>query len=1095
MNPLNIFLPLVGVYILSLTVLIVSLSYRQLNSVSPITRNKLRLILGSILIVVIPILIWLLSPVIGISIRHIPAIFFLVSFAIIPIPLGLVIARYKVFNIKFLFSRVVLHSLMSLLVGFGYVLLVTGSSLLFVSQSRFNNLLLDGILIFLFALAYNPLLVKAQNLVDTALFRNESLLNQNLEEFKRDISRKPDLNKLVRTLYRSLQHNLSPERLYIFLFDPSNGYFRAQPDQDGEVPSQLSFMASSLFIQKLLDVEEPMLVMEDDSRVDQYPEESSQLRLLEADYLMPIPGQSRLAGFVVLGKATNKEGFNFAELSFLQEICEYMGMPLERELALVNLNRRIDELSVMTRVAREVNVAVNLDDLLDLIYDQTLRVIPFSDMLISLKNSFTRTITRVYVIQNNERRQELEKTPLARGEGLDQFVLFSAEPLREQDYALACRKFNVLAGNARYYAWMGVPLRASDETIGAVSVASRDPSVVFTEEHENILAGIVDQTAGAMVKAQLLVESQSRARQLELLNQMSSQLSSTLSIDDLNHQIMVNAVKLIDCEAGSLLLVDEAQEDLIFANACGPVAEEIIGRRLASGVGLVGKAIRERSTVMVNDVLTEKDWFSEPDVETGFKTRGLLVAPLISQDKVIGALEVINKRDQQPFDKDDQILLSAFAAQAVIAMDNAKLYTLTDQALALRVEELSVMQRIDRELNTSLDLVRAMTITLEWALSQTKADAGMIGMVEGEGVQITAAQGYENTFPNWKDQPLRKDLTGVNRALLGFSSQMLARADLRERDMILPGMEWQLVIPIMREGEAIGLIFMEKKDPTPPAKETSDFLLRLCDHAAIAISNAQLYSAVNQANIAKSDFVSFVSHELKTPMTSIKGYADLLAAEAVGEINEAQGNFLTTIRDNVDRMSTLVSDLADISRIEAGRMKLSFSAASLQAVIDSVITSTKAMFTERSQALNCSFPEDLPAVWADQNRLVQIVTNLITNASKYTPPEGNIQVSAEETVNIWDPKGAPTVIHLQVKDNGIGIPEKDQGKIFQQYFRTEVGKDLAQGTGLGLNICRYLVEMQGGQIWFESQEGQGTIFHVTIPVAGAHLGHKDEETA
>jgi signal transduction histidine kinase len=262
------------------------------------------------------------------------------------------------------------------------------------------------------------------------------------------------------------------------------------------------------------------------------------------------------------------------------------------------------------------------------------------------------------------------------------------------------------------------------------------------------------------------------------------------------------------------------------------------------------------------------------------------------------------------------------------------------------------------------------------------------------------------------------------------------------------------------------------------------FLNRLSDHASIAISNAQLYAAVQAANVAKSEFVSFVSHELKNPMTSIKGYTELLAAGAVGSINEAQANFLTTIRSNVERMSTLVSDLNDVTRIEANRMRLDFQAQTVSEVVDETIRSLRKQIEDKGQNLVLSLPGDLPRVWVDRTRLGQVLINLISNAYKYTTPGGTITVAAEASDNQWDPLGARRVVHLWVQDTGIGISPEDQKKIFQKFFRSEDPKTReAPGTGLGLNITRSLVELQGGKIWFESEFRVGTTFHVTIPVA------------
>ncbi len=238
------------------------------------------------------------------------------------------------------------------------------------------------------------------------------------------------------------------------------------------------------------------------------------------------------------------------------------------------------------------------------------------------------------------------------------------------------------------------------------------------------------------------------------------------------------------------------------------------------------------------------------------------------------------------------------------------------------------------------------------------------------------------------------------------------------------------------------------------------------------------------ANEAKSEFVSFVAHELKNPMTSIKGYTELLAGGKVGAINDMQSNFLGTIRSNVERMSTLVSDLNDNSKIEAGRLRLDFRAVDAAEVVDEIVRSTRRQIEDKKQTITVNLPAGLPPVWADRTRIGQVLTNLVSNAHKYTPEEGRIVVSGELTSNQWDPEGAASVIHLWVRDSGIGISAEDQVKIFQKFFRSEDQKAReAPGTGLGLNITKNLVEMQGGRIWFESEFRKGTTFHFTVPVA------------
>jgi K+-sensing histidine kinase KdpD len=350
----------------------------------------------------------------------------------------------------------------------------------------------------------------------------------------------------------------------------------------------------------------------------------------------------------------------------------------------------------------------------------------------------------------------------------------------------------------------------------------------------------------------------------------------------------------------------------------------------------------------------------------------MLVVPMHYKGTVIGVLEVLNKLNGTPFSNDDQELLTAFAGQAAVAVENVRLYTQTDQELTSRVEELSVMQRIDRELNTSLDVSRAMEITLEWSMRQSESLGGLIGVLEEGGLRVVASEGDIRLLEEYEDGVLPLSLHGIEEVIADGRLRRLDAVGLMQGGALLPAAQSQLMVPIRREAEVIGLLILECDSSERYDEPTMDFLTRLSDHASIAISNAQLYSEVQRANLAKSDFVSFVSHELKTPMTSIRGYADLLAAGSVGEVSEAQMDFLNTIRTNIQRMATLVSDLADVSRIEAGRLRLEFASVRMSEIVDEVMRSTQAMVEAKELNMVLDIPEDLPSVWGDRNRLAQL---------------------------------------------------------------------------------------------------------------------------
>ena len=313
---------------------------------------------------------------------------------------------------------------------------------------------------------------------------------------------------------------------------------------------------------------------------------------------------------------------------------------------------------------------------------------------------------------------------------------------------------------------------------------------------------------------------------------------------------------------------------------------------------------------------------------------------------------------------------------------------------------------------------------------------------------------------------------------------VLRAADGSSSPGLLPGGKTVLLVPIRRNLQTLGVLILESELENAFSPAQMEFLERLTSRAAIAIGSAQLYSQVRDADLAKSEFISFVAHELKTPMTSIRGYTDLLAQGAVGPVTQPQANFLSTIRLNADRMAALVSDLNDISRIETGRLKLEFAAVALSPALEEVIDVLRSQIESKEQKLTLEIPGDLPPVWVDRGRLIQILTNLVSNAQKYTLSGGAFRIAAEHSPNRWDPSGPPEVVHILVQDTGLGISPQEQKSIFQKFFRSEdrMVRDLP-GTGLGLNITRNLVEMHGGKIWFESELHKGSTFHFTIPVS------------
>ncbi|HZU86960.1 MAG TPA: GAF domain-containing protein, partial [Anaerolineaceae bacterium] len=1055
--------------------------FRRYRLVSPAEREQVRVVLWAALLSFGPMVVWFLfTPIFVENLPFSP--FLLLPLAIFPVMASYAVQRYRMLQADYVLSRAVLYAFMGVLIAGGYALLLSGAGVLLTGMGMSVTPAFVGLIIFVLALLITPLRQRMEAMVDALFFRGQRAYQERLQTFSGELTSVADLPSIVRIMRGYVERSLSPSRLHIFIQDILSEQYIATPDARGQLTSDMRFPLNSALVQMMLNQREAIYLSNQGVIPDQLKTEQSRIALLGAQLFVPLPGRERLTGWLALGPHLSGEPYSGRELNFLSALCDQSSLAIERGQVVVNMENRVRQMNVLSRVAQGVNITINLDDIYELIYAQAVQIIPADDFDLLLVDPETNQLVQAFNVEMDERISEKENVIVPPAQTLVQEVIRQRRPIFTDDYARECQKRAVIPTKTGVYAWMSVPLNAGAETIGALTLAKRDTSINYTAEQMGLLQSISDQVAGAIVKARLLSEAERRARQLSTLNEVTRQLTSNLASEPLLQNILDSAVEILNCEAGSLLLVDEQTDELVFRVTVGPVAKDLQGRRMAPGAGLVGKAVKTHQPIIVNDVQSSPEWFKGTDKQTGFLTQTLLVVPMMVKDVVIGVIEVLNKKDTTPFNRDDQYLLSAFAAQAAVAIENARLYTNTDQALTARVEELSVMQRIDRELNTSLEISRAMRITLEWAMRQSGAAAGLVGVVQEQGIQIMASEGYTDELEPYKENLL--PLTTVDLEEVAQSGAPRRLVLESEKPGLLRGARSQTILPIRRESNTVGLILLENLTPEAASDEALTFLLRLSDHAAIAISNAQLYAAVQEANIAKSEFVSFVSHELKNPMTSIKGYTELLAAGAVGPITDAQANFLATIRSNVERMSTLVSDLADVSRIEAGRLRLDFKAHAVREAVEEVVRSLKRQIDDKGQTLELQMADDLPQVWSDRTRMVQVTTNLISNAYKYTPNGGRIIVGAEVADNQWDPNGAARVVHLWVNDSGIGISPEDQKKIFTKFFRSEDPKTReAPGTGLGLNITRSLVEMQGGKIWFESEFRKGTTFHFTVPVA------------
>jgi signal transduction histidine kinase/putative methionine-R-sulfoxide reductase with GAF domain len=513
-----------------------------------------------------------------------------------------------------------------------------------------------------------------------------------------------------------------------------------------------------------------------------------------------------------------------------------------------------------------------------------------------------------------------------------------------------------------------------------------------------------------------------------------------------------------------------------------------------------GVAVRDRAPLTVADM--EADPRVLPEVRRMAQARGyrsMLTVPLLRDADAIGIINV-TRHEAGGFTADEVALLQTFADQAVIAIENVRLLTELqekNQALTESLDQQTATSEILRVISQSQTDVQPVFDTIvDNAMRLFRAWAAAIVQVDGEVLHMVAVRGGRPGL----DQHLRKESrwsihgpTPVARCIVQRTVIQVPDTELdRHADEAIRevrrrgGMRSILAAPMLRDGQPIGGIWISRAVAGPFSSAEIALLQTFADQAVIAIENARLLSELQASNqeIAeksrqieaasqhKSEFLANMSHELRTPLNAIIGFSEVLSEKMFGELNEKQEEYSKDIHASGQHLLSLINDILDLSKIEAGRMELELSDFHLPTALDSALTLVRERAGRRGIAVHLSVDERLDQIQADERKVRQVVLNLLSNAIKFTPEGGRIDVAAM-------PKDG--FVEVSVRDTGVGIAPEDQEAVFEEFRQVGTADKKVEGTGLGLTLCRKFVELHGGRIWVKSQLGQGSVFTFTVP--------------
>lgn len=559
--------------------------------------------------------------------------------------------------------------------------------------------------------------------------------------------------------------------------------------------------------------------------------------------------------------------------------------------------------------------------------------------------------------------------------------------------------------------------------------------------------------------------------QFEALFNLSRALGSSLDLQTVLNQVMDAIIQLTGAERGFLMLQDD--DGALSVQAARNFDQQTLGSDDFKYSRTVANQVLDGGKPILTTNAAEDPRFAGQASIVAQSLRSVMATPLLTRGRVIGVVYVDSRALAGLFREDDLTALDALSGQAAVAIENARLFDATDKQLALRVEELRQLRRIDLLLNETLDADKAMAFTLEWACRLANATSGHLGLVDTHTHTLPALHHYgesphQHAAHLGAAYPRVWDVVTHNKTLSFNPTE--AEIDSEATRGILP--QQVLIVPIRRENAVIGVVILERQDADPFTADQQDIVERVVARAAITIENARLYDAVRAADKAKSEFVGIVAHDLKAPMNGIGGYSDLLLMQ--GNLTERQTDYLTKIKDTVRRMAILVSDLADISRIESGHFFMDEIPVPVPSLVQAVQDGTMPQIQERHHTFVVDVEPELPDMYVDYYRLLQVLTNLVSNAYKYTPDNGTITLRATRK----DDR-----IRFQISDTGIGLTEEGIAKLKEgaKFWRAEDRFTRSQqGTGLGFAITRSLIEQMGSHIDIQSEPGKGSTFSFEV---------------
>ncbi|CAN5875924.1 hypothetical protein BH20GEM1_BH20GEM1_04600 [soil metagenome] len=744
---------------------------------------------------------------------------------------------------------------------------------------------------------------------------------------------------------------------------------------------------------------------------------------VQAVMVAPLLIGSRLVGAIASVHSDPTREFGEADLRLLNLFAAQSAIAIENARLYSAERERASEQQALIDTLADLSAEFELSSLLDsvLVRATTLLGVDAGELAI-----FEEDSQELLIVASHNMPTDGRGNRMSIGEGAMGQVAQTLEPLiipRYQEWQGKSGKYT----QSEIQAAMATPLLIGSRLVGMIGSVHSDPAREFGEADLRKLAMFAPQAAIAIENARLFEAEKRRAEEQEAILETMRDLSGELELTKVLHGVLERAVSLLGVDGGELATYDQSKNDLVIA-ASHNLETDTTGTRMAIGEGAMGRVAETHESFIIPRY---QEWegrsaqYTQSTIQTG------LAAPLLIGSRLVGVIAAVDSDPEREFGSEDLRLLELFAPQAAIAIENAQLFAAGQRYF----EDLVVNNPV-----AIVNLDRDFKIT-----SCNPAFERMFGYTAEEviGINLDELVQTEGTREEGKAYT---EQTMAGKKAVGIGQR-------RRKDGTLVDVEIAS-IPVMVGDEMVGMLALYH--------DISELL--------------QARREAEGASRSKSQFLANRSHELRTPLNAIIGYSEMLVEEAEDAGNEAMLADLAKIHSAGRHLLSLINDILDLSKIEAGKMDLYVEEFALAPVIEDVISTAQPLAEKSGTRLEASGLEDLGSMRSDVTRIRQVLLNLLSNACKFTQG-GTVRLAVAREVD-----GDGDWLRFVVSDDGIGMSPDQLERLFQAFTQASASTSSRfGGTGLGLAISRQFCRMMGGDIAVASEAGSGSTFTVRLP--------------